>query len=507
MSHPIRTLLAAPAFAAGALVPLGAAADVTPEAVWEGLRAYLETSGYTVEADRADSGGDVIVEGLTATIEMPEEQTRLVFEADRVTFEDQGDGTVLILFPESMPITITTDANDQPETVVALDYTHTGLTILASGSDDDQRYALSAETLGIALDEIVVDGDPIPPEMGSGRFSIAQMTGEMQMTYGDLMRLTQRMQAESLSYEVSFTDPDSGDTGSLTGAMTDVVLDGGGDIPQMSGQMTGDAMIAAGLDVEGSFSYATGQSNFSGTSDGAPVEGSTSSSDGSFSVSMSEDGLSYGIGADNIDMSVTVPDLPFPVTAAIDALKMGFDVPVTASEDPQDFQMLIELSGLEVADMIWMMFDPTEILPRDPASLLIDVAGEVTTFLSILDPEAMEDLDGPPGALNAVTINAVRLEAAGAELTAEGAFTFDNSDLETFDGMPAPEGEAMMSLRGANALIDKLIEMGILTNEDAMGARMMISMFSVPGDGPDTLSSTVTITEDGQVLANGQRLR
>ncbi|QFS81517.1 hypothetical protein FIU97_01540 [Roseivivax sp. THAF40] len=509
MSYRNRALFAVPVLVSGAFAPISAAADVTPDGVWEGLRAYLETSGYSVEANRSRSGDDVVVEGLTATMSMAEDgqDGELTFEASRITFEDQGDGTVRVLFPESMPITITTDAADQPETTVSLDYTHTGLTILVSGSDDNQQYDLSADTLGMSLDEIVVDGTPVPPEMGNGSFSLAALTGTMQMAYGDLMSITQNLRAESLSYDVSFTDPDTGDTGSLSGAMSDIAIDGGGDVPEMEPDMQADAMVAAGLDVEGSFTYASGQSRFTGTSEGEPVEGQTSSTGGNFSFALSQDGLQYGLGAENIAMSATVPDLPFPISVSMDKLQTNTALPVSASEEPQDFSMLIELAGLEVADMIWMMFDPTEILPRDPATLLIDVTGQATSFLSILDPEAMEGAEGAPGELNAVTINAVRLEAAGAELNAEGAFTINNSDTETFDGMPAPEGEATMTLTGANALIDRLIEMGILSNEDAMGARMMISMFSVPGDAADTLTSTVTITEDGQVLANGQRLR
>ncbi len=509
MSHRICRLLTIPALAGTVLAPMQAAADVTPDAVWDGFRAYLETAGYSVEATRAERGGDVVIEDLTATMEMSEDdaQGTLVFEAESITFEDQGDGTVRILFPQSMPITITTDDSDQPETVVRLDYVHTGLSILASGDAQDQRYDLEAQSLGIELDEIVVNGEALPAEMGSGSFTLATLSGTMSLNYGDLLAVAQNLQAESLSYAISFTDPDTGDTGSLTGALSDVAMEGAGTLPDMDPGLSADAMVAAGLTAEGSFTYGAGQSQFSGTSEGAPVEGTSSSSSGNFSVTLSPEGLRYGAGAENIEMSATVPDLPFPLSASIERLQTNVALPVTASEEPQDFSLLVELAGLEVAQMIWMMFDPTEILPRDPATLLIDVTGQATSFLSILDPEAMAAAGTPPGEVNAVSINALRLDAAGAELTANGAFTFDNEDLQTFEGMPAPAGEATMTLSGANALIDRLIQMGLLSNEDAMGARMMISMFSVPGEAPDTLTSTVTVTEEGQVLANGQRLR
>ena len=62
-------------------------------------------------------------------------------------------------------------------------------------------------------------------------------------------------------------------------------------------------------------------------------------------------------------------------------------------------------------------------------------------------------------------------------------------------------------ISGANGLIDKLIAMGLLSQQDAMGARMMLGMFTVPGSEPDTQTSTIEVNEQGQILANGQRIK
>jgi hypothetical protein len=40
-----------------------------------------------------------------------------------------------------------------------------------------------------------------------------------------------------------------------------------------------------------------------------------------------------------------------------------------------------------------------------------------------------------------------------------------------------------------------------------MGARMMMGLFAQPGEGEDTLISTIEMKEDGSVLANGQRIK
>ena len=87
-------------------------------------------------------------------------------------------------------------------------------------------------------------------------------------------------------------------------------------------------------------------------------------------------------------------------------------------------------------------------------------------------------------------------------MTGDGYFAFDNSF-----GIPIPSGTANMMLVGANGLMDTLVSMGLLPQEQAMGARMMLGLFARPGDGEDTLVSTIEVKEDGQILANGQRLK
>jgi hypothetical protein len=131
-------------------------------------------------------------------------------------------------------------------------------------------------------------------------------------------------------------------------------------------------------------------------------------------------------------------------------------------------------------------------------------------LVNLMDPrqmEAVETGDATFGELNSMNLNSLVLSLAGAELTGEGAFTFNNEDLESFGGMPAPTGAMDLKLVGGNGLLDKLVAMGFVPEDQALGARMMMGLFAVPGEGEDTLTSKIEVTEDGQVLANGQRLK
>ena len=106
-----------------------------------------------------------------------------------------------------------------------------------------------------------------------------------------------------------------------------------------------------------------------------------------------------------------------------------------------------------------------------------------------------------------MTLKTLLVDAAGAKLSGTGDFTFDNTDLATFGGVPRPTGAVDLQLAGANGLLDKLVAMGLLPQEQAMGARMMMGLFAVPGEAEDTLSSKIEINDQGHVLANGQRIQ
>jgi len=140
--------------------------------------------------------------------------------------------------------------------------------------------------------------------------------------------------------------------------------------------------------------------------------------------------------------------------------------------------------------------------------LLIDLSGKAKLFFDLIDPAqadaiAMADV---PGELNALTLNNLSLKLGGAALTGLGDFTFDNTDLETFDGMPRPTGELTMNLKGGNALIDSLVKMGLIPEDQAMMGRMMMGMFA-RSVGDDELSSKIEINDQGHVIANGQRVQ
>jgi hypothetical protein len=229
---------------------------------------------------------------------------------------------------------------------------------------------------------------------------------------------------------------------------------------------------------------------------------------GSFGLSLSEEGILSNAGGTGVSMTITGANIPFPeLKITYGEVSYEFFVPVSASDTPADFGFLTRIVDLSVSDEIWGMLDPTATLPRDSVTVIVDTKGTATLTMDLMDEAAMTAAgDAPPGTLNALEITTLEAKGVGMELTGSGSFTFDNTDLTTFDGMPAPTGKLDLVLKGGNGLLDKLVAMGLIPQDQAMGARMMLAMFAKPGEGEDVLNSTIEFKDKG-LFANGQRLQ
>jgi hypothetical protein len=307
--------------------------------------------------------------------------------------------------------------------------------------------------------------------------------------------------AASMAVNLEITDPESPFVGSLN------VADLAG---QVSGSVSGIEEVeltdafAKGFALDMGMTYGAMVYDFdvsNATTPGALMGGSEG---GSFQFALDAAKMLLAGGGKNVSATLSSADLPFP-EVKVSYAESGFNLtlPLTKGDAPQDFSFLTKVVDLQISEEIWAMLDPTGALPHDPATLVID-----TTGTALLKADLMASAEGatPDAELHSLNVNDLTARIAGAELTGTGAFTFDNTDLTTFEGMPAPTGKMELKLVGGNGLLDALVAMGMLSEDDAMGARMMIAMFANPGAGEDELTSVLEFKDKG-FFANGQQLQ
>ncbi|WP_343116242.1 DUF2125 domain-containing protein [Ostreiculturibacter nitratireducens] len=475
-------------------------ADVSAEEVWQSWVDYYASMGQMLSAESQEQSGDtLVVTGAKVSTEMPEGSFETTIS--EVRLRDLGDGRVEITIPEEIPLNVVT----KPETGETVEMTmilrQTGMSTIVSGSADDMTYDMTAPELAIAMEGATVDDETFPFDLN------VVMTGNVaqyRMTGTDAREITSTFSTDSLAFDMAANDPEGGGTFTASGEMSALT---GSSTATMPGNVDMQDLVAAlkaGFAVDGNFTYAGGSYSFDVQDEAESMQLSATGAGGSLDFAMSEDGLSYGGTGGASEMTIAGAQVPFPINITLAESAFRLAMPIVKSDDSKPFGLVLKLVDLSLPEELWGMFDPTGQLPHDPATLIVDVSGEAKLTAEIFDPEQAAEMTEAPGELNALDVNEVRIKAVGAELSGQGGFTFDNSDMSM--GYPKPLGALDLSLTGANALLDKLVAMGLLPEDQAMGARMMMGMFAVPA-GEDALTSKIEFREDGGLYANGQRLQ
>ncbi|MCG6904276.1 MAG: DUF2125 domain-containing protein, partial [Rhodobacter sp.] len=369
------------------------------------------------------------------------------------------------------------------------------------------NYDFAAPSVNVGLASLMVDGEAIDAK---GEIALSDLDGQYVVSQGDMTQVSSVMAASRMLITAAANEPGGSGTFAMNLDYADITGSSNGSLMAMADPAAISKALAAGMSTASTLGHgaASFALDFMDGSDTFNLDGTADS--GAIKISMNADALSYGVSNTGLDIKFSGSEIPLPEVAfAVGEIGTSFLMPVAPSDTPGDFGLGFTLRDLTVSDMIWGMVDAGRQLPHDPATLVIDLSGKANWLIDIFDPENAEKMDMEmPAELHALDINAMQLSIAGAELTGNGAFTFNMKDLSTFDGMPAPTGAIDLKLVGGNGLIDKLIAMGLLPEEQAMGARMMLGLFARPGDGPDTLTSKIEVDgATGAVSANGQRLQ
>lgn len=527
-------------FAATSALAIGVAfpalADVTPAQVWDDLQATYKGYGYDVTGTVEDTGGTLTVrdavfstggEGGATTISIPQLSFRETGDA-RVRMVIEGDlaldSTVMVPAPaEDEPADAPAEgadgtAADTPPAPEMVEMTTTGTIrvpgneTVVSGAPGDMVYDFRYPSLAFDLRM------PVDPESGE----TMPVTG----TLGDVAGTQRRagtagaetsfdVTASEATMEVAAADPGAtadGGTATVRTRLSDLTGSGTARTPSQDfdlGTQMAEA-LASGLDFRGSFGFGAGEIafDFRNKTDAGEDEsgnGTVTLGAGTAALQLSAQGLGYKGEVADSKAEMTVSSLSFPVSYAAD--RTGFDllIPVSKADAAQPFRFAYALEGLTFADEIWNQFDPENRLPRDPASLTVDLSGDAMVTENLFDPMTAQD-DGAtppeaPFAPKTLAVNKVALDAAGARADITGALDFGDNPNE-------PVGKLNGTFAGVNGLMDKLVAMGLVPQEQAMGLRMMLAMFAKPVEGnPDQLTSEIEFREGGSIFANGQQVR
>lgn len=481
-------------------------ADVTPEEVWQNWQALATMAGQDLTFDSATQDGDTLaVSGLMLTF-TDEMGGSFSANLDTMNFKDNGDGTVAVTMAESYPIALAFPEDQEGPRSLKMTVTQPGMVITAAGSAADTSYDFAAPTVSVKLDEVIgPDGQPLDTQAD---MVVTDMAARYQVaSTGEATALDSSLSAKSLALNVSGKGVEGTGEGTITLSLADLAGTTKGNFLGAEMMVNMAAALNSGFTTESSFRFGAMALNADISEAGGPTKLAGNLTGGGFDLAMDKSRMNYGTSFAGGKFTVSGPEIPFPqVEVGFAETVFGFLMPVSKSDTPQDFALVTKLVDFTVSEDVWGLIDPGAALSREPATFVFDIKGTGFWKQDIMDPAVQMEGMEPPGELTSLDLTQILVRAAGAEVGATGGLTFDNTDLVSFQGVPAPTGSINVTIKGVNALIDNLIAMGLLPEDQAMGARMMLGLFARPGAGPDELTSLIEF-KDGGLFANGQQLQ
>lgn len=418
---------------------------------------------------------------------------------------DNSDGTVQIEMPSTIELAVTDASGRQDSANIVV--TLRGQTMAASGTADSISYDFSADKYGLKLSEIQENGAPIDMvidvalnnAVGSYLIEGSAATG---------LATASTLDADILTFIFGFSE--SGEQADFAGQINGFSTTNASNLPPNYDPLSTDLSQLAKLAA--TFELATQGSTMHFSYD-SPRDGTgqlvLTTGGGRTALEIVDGVLSYSDLSTSISAQLNGTEFPFPVNFSAGSLGFGVTMPFVQDDQVQPIGQWTDITDLTIDENIWAMVDPMGAFPHDPVTLSYNLEGTGRVLANFADEDAMAELldsGVPPFELESLSLSSFILSALGAQMIAAGDFTFDNADLETFDGFPAPEGRIDLRGKGINGLLDTLAAMPFGIDEEIMGARMMLGMFtSVVGD--DELTSTIEVKKNGSVSVNGQRMR
>lgn len=484
-----------------------AAAEITaPElwAQWQQMTAGMGAEAPQLSAEAESyADGVLTLDGVGFTMDLPEGKAK--GRMDKVVLTEQGDGTVAIDYLGEYVIDADLVTPEAGTLAIQFALAVSGMDMVASRTGDATTYEYGIETMTGELRSAVADGKDVP---GTAEVSVTGIAGSYTLTEGDPMTVDSASTSDALSVLIDFADPkNAGNSVNVTAEYLGLDTSSAGTLTGMFAMGDPQAMLSGDVRMEGGYSHTGG----SYTIRGASVQ------DGAFSMTASSDAgaIDYAFNGDTVDvslansgvaMAVSGDAIPMPeLTASAEEIRTRFAMPLTRSDEMQDFGLLVNLGGLGVSEMLWSMIDPAGALPHDPATLLVDLGGRLRLTADLTDEAAMNS-PVPPFDFEVLTLKDLRLDLAGAELTGAGGLDFSGAPEGAMPGMPGVTGDVTLQLEGGNGLLEKLVAMGLIPQDQAMGFQMMLGMFAKPV-GDDTVQSEIVFGPDGSITANGTQLK
>ncbi len=517
-----------------------ALAEVTADQLWQGFRDAMAAEGVTVTAQENRRGNALILRG--GRIDAGDGAVVLLPD---VTLTEMPGGAVTVTLPPRFPLTLDLPPQPGDPDALTLDVSAPGLALTFRDlTAEVLDFDLAAQSVTASLAPFVtVPGGAAAPEEVFLALALADLTlRHRHSALAPDLGVDSQMALGTFHAEIRMDVPSDGLKLDLVADLSRIAGHLRGKAPPESQaavqQMDqgGDPGLAAlidlldkGLALDAALTHgaASMSMDFTERSQG-PNAIAFSVGSGGTVLKLDRTGVTYDatLGPSRVFYRGTDPEIPLPeFEATLDEYRtmarLGFPGggiwgsgpgKANAGADGSnllsgDWEVIYRIVGLGMSQGLWDMGDPGRILPRDPMTLVLDIGGGYALDPAVLEPSWAPTPDSPPPFREiTVALREVLVAGAGASVTGKGDVAVDFSTMRTVDDIPQARGALSFVTMGANALVERLNRLGVMTADDLQAARMGLLFLGRIEGGQDRLVTTLEF--DGKsITLNGQRIR
>ncbi len=487
-----------------------AQAEMSPEDTWAHILSQVEASNYLVSASTSKDGDELIVSDIVFGIDDPVAGFSLKFEVGDWHFIPQSDGSVRLNMAEDARWDLKFRDTDGERVEIDVAQINKDSFVIFDREGDEIRSDYEWDSLRLDLLKVTNEGEEIGKDQLQFSLTLNDISGSNAFHQSDFNVSNGSTKISAAWIDLNVAPKEEDFRASWRSSLNDIVLSSTSQTLDDASLKDLEKAMRLGMNSAVTYRHGRGQTElrFSGEDGDAVI--SSSSDGGRTSVDLSKLGMNFLTEMSDWDISFMGSLFPMSFDASLGALAYGMSLPIVASEEEQKLGLRIELEDISISDSVWDIFDPIRVFDRDLMTVKFDVSGlmRLLTDYTSFDVEDADDIGAFQEAaeMNSLMIKSLMLSALGASAQVQGEFSFDNSDYNTFDGIPRPEGSVRLTMKGVNALLDKLSNSGLIGSEEVMGARMVMGMFTVPV-GRDELEAEFWIDGNGGVYANGQQIQ
>ena len=484
-------LMATTALAIGFAAPVAAQDDFA--AYSEGILGMLSSQGASVSFDARNVGTDGSVELVGFVMSAPD--GKMTLRADWVKGVPSATTPGQVTFTLSPSASIIINDPDTGEHIINI--ANNGLVVTLDGITSGQsapvlNFSVMADSLNVS------SGKPDDTVIKALNVTFNNLSQTVSLTQASkLLSGVTGISGIDMNYDIS-TKPNgqSAATGQVADLQASFQLIANKSQSNILDYLSGATTAFIELSVGASSSQAKlstvdGRIAYSGTSESSNI--SLRAENGYLNMLEEVGPTQYNVSEFNVG---GMPLPPFDVS--LDQFKINLSTPTVDHGSFETANAEVALRNVVVSESIYSMFDPAQSITRSPVNVVANLSANLKPKVDWTNPATA--LGGNPANIAEVkdiTINEVLLTAGGAQITADGGATIDNSM-----GFPFPTGKVTITATGVQALVNGLVAIGVIPQDQAGMAMGMMMAFARPGDAADEFISDIEFSPKG-ITANG----